>query len=208
MTGQIVRLRLLLTCLVAAWLLVGCNASGGIPSPAPPIPTMPPIPVIPIRFGGDAVLTVTEALAARDGGTLGSTSVLLGGYWSRTSMGWSCPAPNHTLSDLEMWCVDTQFGITERFEQINEAVHQGNTTTWVRAKGPGVTPWIPSNLQQRVFRYRPSAPPVLVEQPPEPIVVRGHFHDARAAACAAEARAVCENRFVVEDVLLFADPGP
>jgi hypothetical protein len=55
--------------------------------------------------------------------------------------------------------------------------------------------------------------------PPVPIIARGHFDDPRAQDCRPEARDLCRNRFVIEEVIDFeprvlpppspvADPTP
>lgn len=176
------------------------SAPSASPTPSPaPLPTQaawspPPVPTI----AGRDVYTVSRALRARDAGTLGRRTVALGGYWSASSFAPSCPAPMHQTSDLEMYCLEGSFGITEQYESIMTLVTNGMSSTTVGATGPHLTPLIPETLQGRLNTS--------VAQTPVPIVVTGHFNDARAAACVADVRQVCSERFVIEAILAY-DPA-
>lgn len=142
--------------------------------------------------------TVSRAIAERDAGHLGSTTIALGGYWSWSGAAWSCPYPGHQPADLELYCQDGAFGITEQYESIMVVISNGNMTTSRGATGPHLSPWIPPELQQRLMGQLTRAP--------VPIVVLGHFNDSKAAECVAEVRQTCRNRFVLESLLVY-DPG-
>ena len=81
---------------------------------------------------------------------------------------------------------------------MTNVITNGNSTSWSVTKDPYLTPYFPDDLQPTLY----SAP----RQTPIPIVVLGHFHDPRAAKCAAEARQRCLDRFVIESIPLF-DPA-
>ena len=98
---------------------------------------------------GRDVYTVSGAIAAREAGDLGGTSIALGGCWSASGAFWSCAAPDHQTVDLELYCLDGAFGITERYESILVLIHNGNMTTSRGATGPHLSPWVPVELQPR-----------------------------------------------------------
>ena len=164
---------------------------------APPSSTAwspPPVPTV----AGRDVYTVSRAIAARDAGDLGGKAIALGGYWSASGAAWSCPAPNHQTADLELYCQDGAFGITERYESILVLIHNGNMTTSRGVTGPHLSPWVPVELQPRLLSQTTPAP--------VPILVLGHFRDPQAGQCVAEVRQVCLDRFVIESILVF-DPA-
>jgi hypothetical protein len=163
--------------------------------------TPPPVPselrVPPIDYPGS--LSVSEFITRRDAGELGSDSIILRGYWTNRSVGHSCSAPDSPPGELEIRCHDGESGITELDEPI------GTLTTdsrFIPAQGPAITPFVDRGLQARLFGL-----PYIHEQwyPPVPIVVRGHINDPRASECRPEARDLCKDRFVIDEILAF-DP--
>jgi hypothetical protein len=168
----------------------------GTPSPSPATQAWSPPPV-PTVDGRD-VYTVSKAIRERDAGLLGSATIALGGYWSASGAAWSCQAPMHDPVDLELYCQEGAFGITERYEPIMNIITNGMMTSMTVTSGPHLSPWIPADLQERLLTD--------LQREPIPIVVLGHFDDGRAAACVPEVRQTCRNRFVVDSILAF-DPA-
>jgi len=164
------------------------EAIPSIPWSPPPVPTVP----------GDQVYSVSEAISARDAGTLGSRTIDVGGYWSASGLVHSCPAPDHTLNKLEIWCDNSAYGITERFEMAMTTISNGMETSFVPAAGPLLQPYAPDDVASRLFAETPNGP--------TPIVVAGHFSDPGAAGCLAAVRDACRERFVLESILAY-DPA-
>jgi hypothetical protein len=153
---------------------------------------------------GLAVQTVGEVLRSRANGGLRDQPVAVGGYWSDGSVGHSCapPALGENPGDLELYCVDGEWGITELNEPIIVIDRFGQETV---AKGPHLTPWLSESLARvsQLFTL-----PVINGQryPPVPIVVVGHFDDPRADQCRKTARQLCADRLVVDRIVSF-DPA-
>jgi hypothetical protein len=152
-------------------------------------------------------MTVSEVLGARAKGGLKEVSVALKGYWSDRSFGHSCAAPHGQPGELEFYCVDGEFGITELDEPIFTLLPGGRSQL---PSGAHLSPWAPEPLFRKLFQL-PVAHPVgdditVVRYPPVPIVVLGHFDDPRAADCRPEARQVCLDRFVIDEIISF-DPA-
>ncbi|HJP88459.1 MAG TPA: hypothetical protein VJ850_05430, partial [Candidatus Limnocylindrales bacterium] len=132
------------------------------------------------------------------------------GWWSNGSIGHSCAAPSEPVGELELYCSDGEYGITERNEQIFVInVETGEVTD--HAAGPYLTPYVDSGTPgvEPLFGVR------LINgqwMPPVPIVVVGHFDDPRAAQCSASKQQLCRDRLVLERVVEFdlasvATPG-
>jgi len=154
---------------------------------------------LPTTVDGLTVMTVSEVLAARDGGGLRGEAVAVAGYWSGGIFPHSCPAPMGQPGELEIYCRDGEWGITELDERILSFDRNGYGTT---AVGPALTPWFPNDLEGIDELY---GLPTINGQPypPVPIVVVGHFDDPRAADCRAEARQLCLDRLVVDRIAAF-----
>jgi len=206
--------------LFASMLVVACSVGGTNPSPgsssgpeapfaspiasgsgaplapagsAPPgVWSPPPVPSIP----GDHVLSVSEAISARDAGTIGGQTIDVGGYWSDNPLMMSCPAPMHDPNKLELYC-SAGFGITERYEMAWTTTSNGVESTSSRTSGPLIEPYVPSDLMTRLS---PSVP-----IGPVPVVVTGHFNDPDAANCVPDVRDQCRKTFVIESILVY-DP--
>jgi len=148
---------------------------------------------------GLRVMTVSEALVAHAADILPGDRVALRGFWSASNVAFSCAAPVGAPGDLELYCVDGQFGVTENYEPIFSYDLKAGIAT--EAKGPHLTPWIPPALPgDALFAAKPSGE----QYPPTPIVITGHFDDARVLNCRSEARQLCVDRLVVDRVVAFA----
>jgi hypothetical protein len=185
------------------WLIVltvaaigACSTRSAGPSdPASPTPNPSPKPSPTGR-----VYTVSEAIAARDAGELGSDQITLTGYWSDRSFGHSCGAPPQPQGELELGCHDGEFGISEANEAIGRLTPAGQ---WIPAESAHLSPWGTEDIGRRLVTL-PLADGVPF--PPVPIVVVGHFDDPRAADCRPQARQLCRERFVLDEIVSF-DPA-
>ena len=190
------RLMLGAAAVLAGTLAIAVLGSGGDRSTEPSTP-----PVI-MSVDGLPVMTVSEAIDARDAGGLPGGRVAIGGFWSGTTLPPGCPAPKDLVGDLEIYCTDGWFGITERNAPIL-GIERTSTSTraWQNEVGPRLTPYVPPGL--------PGAEeldlPIVDGQVPEPvpIIVVGHFDDPRAADCRPEARQLCRDRLVLDRIVQF-----
>jgi hypothetical protein len=158
-----------------------------------------PTAALPATVDGLTVMTVSEVLAARDEGGLHEAPVALGGYWSDGSMAHGCAAPDGPTGELEYYCHDGEFGITELDEPIMVIDRHGYVT---EPRGPHLTPWFPNELPG--FADLVSLPIINGQRyRPVPIVVVGHFDDPRAEACRPEALELCLDRLVVDRIAIF-----
>jgi hypothetical protein len=198
--------------------LAGGSLSGPAPSPPPstpaavatstPSPSASSVPSFPTTVDGLTVESVSELLAARAAGKAKGGPYALRGYWTNRSTGHSCAAPlGGQTGELELYCRDGEWGITERDEEILHVdIQQQANQTSVRATpatGPHLSPWVPSTADaERLFGL-----PFVNGQfwPPVPIMVIGHFDDPKAADCRPDARQVCLDRFVIDRIVQF-DP--
>lgn len=161
---------------------------------------------------GLRVMSVSEAIAARDAGELPGDRVAMRGFWSGTTLMPSCPAPNEPVGDLEIYCIDGWWGITEVDEpMLGMERNSSQTHIWRAVKGPYLTPWLPPDLEHGDLLELRDVGGALPE--PAPIIVLGHFDDFRAAECRQEARQVCRDRLVIDrivqlDGVTFAWPSP
>jgi hypothetical protein len=146
-----------------------------------------------------AVQSVSDAITSRDAGV---TDVAVRGFWSSAAFGHSCAPPEAPPGDLEIYCHDGEWGITEFDDLI---MHVAGDGTVRRANGPFLTPWFPpeSRWAAPLFGLAPVNGQLY---PPVPIVIVGHFDDQRASACRELAREICADRLVVDDVPFF-EPG-
>jgi hypothetical protein len=168
---------------------------------------MAPSPTPPATVDGLPIQTVSDLLSARANGTARGGPSALRGYWTVRVVMHSCQAPRHQTGDLELYCSDGEWGITELDEEIQhlDIQRQANETS-IRGTppaGPHLTPWVPNEVDAtRLFRL-----PFVNGQfwPPVPIVVVGHFDDPKALECVAEVRQTCLDRFVIDRIVSF-DP--
>jgi hypothetical protein len=211
--------------LAAATLLVGGGlavASGALVNRMPPenpsqaSPTAPAIAAdgtagpsatpapghsFPAEVDGRHVLTVSELQAERASGLLEDGSIALAGYWSYGAGAHSCAPPRTGQpGDLELYCHDGEYGITELNEQVL-VIPTNPDAPPVRAEGPMLTPWLPN--EDWVYPLV-ALPPVNGQPfPPVPIVVLGHLDDPRAADCRPEAQELCRDRLVIDRIVDF-----
>ena len=176
--------------------------------PTPPSASVPPSPTVraaaslPATVDGLPVMTISEAIAQRDAGTLGDHPVAISGFWSGQMVMHSCAAPNGRTGELENYCHDGEFGLTELDEHIEVVDQHGFVTV---GTGPKLTPFVGNDLAgaDALFNL-----PYVNGQlfPPVPIVVVGHFDDPRAADCRPVTRQLCKERLVLDRIVSF-DPG-
>jgi hypothetical protein len=123
-------------------------------------------------------------------------------------MAHSCAPPQEPTGDLEIYCHDREFGLTELDEHI-EVIDRGGFVT--EGTGPWLTPYVGQVAGANALFELPMINGQLF--PPVPIVVVGHFDDPRAADCRAAARQLCRDRLVLDRVVAFLrdavpTPGP
>ncbi|HET7471553.1 MAG TPA: hypothetical protein VFJ71_00375 [Candidatus Limnocylindrales bacterium] len=177
-------------------------ASDALPGPTAVPTASRPAPSVPDAIDGHPVLTVSEAIRQHRNGTLSDPVVIVRGFWSDASVGHSCAAPDAPTGDLEIYCTDREYGITELDEPIEIIDPHGFVTQGI---GPWLTPYLENKVPglQALF----SLPRVNGQRfPPVPIVVAGHFDDPRAKDCRPKARQICLDRLVVDRILAF-DPA-
>lgn len=144
----------------------------------------------------DDAYTVSALLAARTAGEIDATPVLVRGYWSALLVPLSCAAPSDEPGPLELYCRDGLWGLTEDPEPMLRLV-DGDS---VVAKGPRITPFVPSRFEATLFGHA-ADPETALEV--IPAILKGHFDDPAADECRPEAESACRDRFVLDDVPSF-----
>jgi hypothetical protein len=154
---------------------------------------------LPTEVDGRPVQTVSEAIAKRDAGGLGTNPIAVRGYWSDGSVMHSCGAPDQATGELELYCNDREFGITELDEPIVVISRSGIAT---EGSGPWLTPYLSGDVAGAANLFKL---PIINGQrfPPVPIVVVGHFNDPRAVKCRPIARKLCRDRLVIDRIVQF-----
>jgi len=168
--------------LIASAALAGCDSAGERAT-----------------VDGLPILSVDEALAGASNGSLGTDAVAVDGWWSNSPDRHSCPAPVAPVGELELYCADGDYGITERNEPIEIATHDRTVSA---IEGGWLTPYLDERVPgiQDLFRI-----PAQLNQgsKPIPILVIGHFGDARAARCRPQAIDLCRRRLVLDRIVRF-----
>jgi hypothetical protein len=156
-------------------------------------------PSFPAEVDGHHVYTVSELISERAAGRVHDGPIALAGYWSYLGLMHSCAAPDAPTGELEIYCHDGEYGITEQNEPAMVLLDPGGRVAV--AKGPMLTPWLPNEpwATQLVAVQPVNGQPF----PPVPIVVLGHLDDARAADCRPTARQTCLDRFVMDSLIDF-----
>lgn len=182
--------------------------SGSAAGPAGPPPTTEPTPTTPTpsaspspdALDGIHVYEVGELKAAMAGPDRPTGPIALRGFWTDRTVVHSCVPMQHSETNLEGYCHDGEYGITQLNEPIGTLLPGSR---YRPASGPALTPWIPEALASRLFQL-----PIVNEQryTPVPIVVIGHIDDPRASDCAAEFLQTCLDRFVIDEIVTF-DPS-
>lgn len=178
-------------------------APGTTPSPtAPPTSsaTSNATPTPDNQVDGLTILSVSDVLEGRSSGEIGGQPFALRGYWTGVLYAHSCAPPSEQPGDLEIYCHDGEFGITEQDEPFITVTVDSRA---IPHSGPGITPYVREPEATRLY----SAPGIVNGQPypPVPIVVIGHFDDPEAADCRPQARQICLDRFVLDQIVEF-DP--
>jgi hypothetical protein len=161
-------------------------------------PTPNPTSSLPTGVDGLHVYTVSELQSARAAGNLAGGPIALRGYWSYLGIAHSCAAPDAPPGELEIYCHDGEYGITERNEP---AAILTKDSRLLPATGPMLTPWVPNeDWVAPLFSLMPvNGQPF----PPVPVVVVGHLDDERAADCRPNQRQLCRDRFVIDRLVAF-----
>jgi hypothetical protein len=179
------RARLGILVPVTVMLLAGCTL---LPAPE----------YSPAKVDGNPVLTVTQALEARENGATGP--IAIGGWFSMAPVH-SCPAPMRDPHPFEFYCQAGDWALAEAPEAIVDVVILQNAdSTSMTVAGRSMT----SARLQPVLELGQGQifPPGTTETwRPVPVVLIGHFGDPRAATCPAELRRSCFDRFVAERVV-------
>ena len=173
------------------------------PSPSPtPSPTSSLVTVYPVE----------QLVAMRADGSIDGESVDVVGWFSDARFFTDtsgvpfdpCPSPR---SALELTCQELRQGVTQNEALIGSYVEGG----WVPNVEAGAVlhPYWPRSLQGN-----PQVTTLFSIAPPDPgtpmrpifVMLNGHFDDAQAADCPADAAPPCADRFVVDDVISVDDP--
>jgi hypothetical protein len=178
------------------WTTQPVATPGPLQSPVAPDPVTP-APTEVAFVDGLPVMTVSEAVTARDAGTLPDERAAIRGYWSFGSVRHSCNPRNEGV--LALWCSDGEFGITELDEQIWVVALPGGQVT--EASGPHLTPYLPQDVEGATLMMRHDQFINGQLYPPFPVVLLGHFNDPRAMDCSVELRQRCRDRFVVDRIV-------
>jgi hypothetical protein len=193
---------LLLVGSVGTLLLQGRGGNGAtapVRTPQPtPLSTASPTPS-PNALDGLRVFEVGELKEAMAGPNRPAGPIALRGFWTDRTIAHSCAYFPHSETNLEGFCHDGEYGITQLDEPILTSTPDHGS---LPATGPALTPWIPDGIDARLFGL-----PIVNGQQytPVPIVVIGHIDDPRASECAADQRQVCLDRFVIDQLVSF-DP--
>ena len=164
-----------------------------------------PVVTPPASVGDLPVMTVSEAIAAHAAGELPEGRAAIRGFWSNQSIAHSCApaAQGDSPGDLEIYCHDGEYGIAERDEFVMLVSSDGQVTH--EAEGPYLTPYVNDGGDR--FNELAGLPRINGQPyPPVPIVVVGHFDDPRAAQCRPQARQLCRDRLVLDEIVQF-DPS-
>lgn len=190
--GRTGRVRVLLG-LAAILLVGGAAAVSYVSSRRPDIPT---------TVDGLPVLTVSEAIAAHGAGSLPGSRAAIRGWWSNGEVGHSCAPSTEPIGDLELYCHDGEYGITERNEPMFVIDMSSGLITY-EAQGPHLSPYFDEPMAGIADLF---GLPIINGQryPPVPIVVVGHFDDPRGAQCRPEKRQACLDRLVLDRIVEFS----
>ena len=180
---------------VAIAAVAGCSApsSSSSLSAATPGPTSVQPTAVSSLTPAPTGYAVSEAIALRDAGALGSDPISLVGYWTNRSIAHSCAAPPQPEGEIDIWCHDGEYGITEANEAIGQLT---NDSRFIPAVSAHLTPFVPKDFESTLFGGL-----MQLEFPPVPIVVKGHFDDPRAAECHKSRVQNCRERLVLDEIL-------
>jgi hypothetical protein len=180
-------------------VIVAPSPSTTATADASPSSSSPPTASARPTVDGLPVYTVSELQAERAAGRLSGGPIALAGYWSFPNLVHSCVPPDGDPGELEIYCHDHEYGITELDEP---SVVVTRDYRYIPASGPLITPDISNDLALELYQAPINGQPY----PPVPIVVVGHLDDERAAECRPQARQLCADRFVIDRIVDF-DPA-
>jgi hypothetical protein len=133
------------------------------------------------------VLSVSDAIAVRDGET-SPREIAVGGWFVLNPV--PCPLLPDGTSELED-CIVSYTWLMAAPERLEDIASDGSGSIHPPV-GPGINP---------VIAYVDWSPPSRHARP-TPVVLAGHFHDARASGCpSGDRRTRCEGRFVVDSIV-------
>lgn len=138
-------------------------------------------------------LTVSAALAVR-ARQADDREIAVAGFLSP----WfaiPCPAPipNQPLNPTRLLCPDTFQYLMEQPEHL--LTSNGTSAAYGPPRGPAIQPSFALVTRPDVPRGQPEGADTA------PVVLLGHFDDRRAALCPADAKAACDDVFVVDQVV-------
>jgi len=172
------------------------------PAPASPTPQLR-ADGLPVSVEGLAVETVGEAVTAEAKGSPPGDDLVAIGGWLTFMPPLFCPyePPQPVLQEA---CDSDDLVLTETRQKLVTVTTIGDATTVSDAVPAG--PYLyPRQLAGSFVDEPPQAMgPIeaggIDEVVPVQVVLVGHFHDARAAECAADQRAACESTFVIDQL--------
>jgi hypothetical protein len=156
---------------------------------------LPPGDGVPVTIDGLPIITVSQALAAREAGDSGELAV--GGWFSEAPVH-PCPAPLAEDGKLaqphpfEFYCRVNEWALAERRESVADVVveNQAISAALRQIAGPWFQPVLEGNAREEIFGGdRDTWVPVLV-------VLIGHFGDPDALTCPPDVVQTCLERFV------------
>ena len=151
-------------------------------------------------FGLD-IVSVTDAMAIRDGGA-DAREIAVRGWYSPVppAFVFSCPIILERVAPVQFGCGDTLLAITQDPQQRARADGSGVNAPVGPAISPSFEqvdrgPLIDASTNPRACGRNTDCPR---GSGSVPIVAIGHFDDRRAGFCKAAVRAQCRDRFVVD----------
>jgi hypothetical protein len=157
--------------------------------------TGPSSQAMPTTVDGLPVQTVSQALAAEKSGAIVGDSLVAVKGWYDPTFPMGCPAETPGPALVET-CASAKLFVSETAERLVEV--EGNGVSGRQTpSGPYIAALEPagSYVGSLLPVSDPSSP---ASYDPSPVVIIGHFHDVRAAACGAAQKAACDAAFVAD----------
>jgi hypothetical protein len=150
-------------------------------------PTAGPIGSAGPRTFGLPVLSVSDALAVRDGG-VDDREIAIRGFLGGLGQV-SCPYTPEQSNPTELRCPELNIWLMSTPESL--VTHNGNSMTMHGPTGPALNPGLALVDRTGLFPETEVA---------TPIGLMGHFDDRRADFCPADVRPTCADTFIVDRV--------
>lgn len=152
-------------------------------------------PDLPVHVGdggiGLPVVTVSDALRARDAWWTGDSAIAVAGFWSDGMVGHSCALMAGPEGGIDP-CRAGEYGFTERNEPAMVITPDGEVAS--QAEGPLLQPWLIGQAPGSILYGQGM---VGFDRPPVPVVVIGRYNDPQARTCPPETQDDCRRGFVV-----------